>query len=692
LSKYLRGNGEGFAVPCGVALSAALDPARTFKLQAREMKALQPLKLCCAVILVTCAIVGAGQNRAGQSGSDQNTAVSVGQSANSPARAQTPDPAQVIQFLGRTISWYRQLTIEQQLASQPSDLTYYQENRRVADELVTLAFDYARSQAQVLARARAPKPARPADSSGFQGLGQAAQAADEQLQDTQTELESTRAKLAAAPPSKRKILQAQVAELESEVGLLQARRDAINNMLQFVAASNAGGGGAGLRAQIEELARSVPASLSHPSGASASENTPEPTPPATAVAKKTEPTGLWGLATDLVRLSGKLRTINVQISATKELSDNARDLNKPLIDSMRGLVQQGNQLFAAADAATATQLAQESAQLEALTNQFKQVSTELLPLGKMTVLLDIYQRTLGNWHDAVKHDATDEGQELLMRLGALAVLIAIVLGIGEIWRRTTFRYVRDARRRYQFLLLRRVVMWTTIGLIVLFTFASQLSSAVTFAGLITAGVAVALQNVIVSVVAYFFLIGKYGIRVGDRVQIGDVTGEVVDIGLVRMHIMELGGPSDSQPTGRVVAFSNSIVFQPTSGVFKQIPGTSFIWHELKLTLSSETDYSGAKQRLTDAINKALEDYRENMEAQQQNLERNLTSVSAAELRPKVKLHYAASGIEANIRFPVELSKATEMDDHVMKEIMAAMDREPKLKLVSAEMPAMKAGD
>jgi small-conductance mechanosensitive channel len=651
------------------------------------MKPFQSVTLRSALAVLMCAIAGAGQN-----GSGQNKDQSAGQSGAPPAQTQAPDPAQIIQFLGRTISWYRQLPVEQQLASQPSDLTYYQENRRVADQVLSVAFEYARSQAQLLARTRQAKSAKPSDTSGFQGLAQASQEAEQQLQETQAELDSTRAKLTAAPPSKRKVLQAQVAELESEVGLLQARRDAINNMLEFVAASNAGGGRAGLRAQIEELARSVPASLSHPTGASAGETTAEPGQAANAVAKKPEPTGIWGLATDLVRLSGKLRAISGQISGTKELAANARALNKPLLDSMRGLVQQGNQLFAAADTATPAQLAQETQQLDALTNQFKQVSTELLPLGKMTVLLDIYQRTLSNWHDAVKRDVRDDGQELLMRLGALAVLIAIVFGIGEIWRRTTFRYVHDARRRYQFLLLRRVVMWTTVGLIVLFTFASQLSSAVTFAGLITAGVAVALQNVIVSVVAYFFLIGKYGIRVGDRVQVGDVTGEVVDIGLVRMHIMELGGPSDSQPTGRVVAFSNSIVFQPTSGVFKQIPGTSFIWHELKLTLSSETEYSSAKQRLTEAINKALEDYRENIETQQQNLERNLTSVSAAELRPKVKLHYTASGIEANIRFPVELGKASEMDDHVMKEIMAAMDREPRLKLVSADMPAMKAGD
>src|SRR5258707_15767020 len=108
-------------------------------------------------------------------------------------------------------------------------------------------------------------------------------------------------------------------------------------------------------------------------------------------------------------------------------------------------------------------------------------------------------------------------------------------------------------------------MWTAIGVILVLAFATQLGSAVTFAGLLTAGIAVALQNVIVSVVAYFFLIGKYGIRVGDRVQIAGVNGEVVDIGLVRIHVMELGGPGDAQPTGRIVALSNSIVFQPTAG-------------------------------------------------------------------------------------------------------------------------------
>jgi len=251
---------------------------------------------------------------------------------------------------------------------------------------------------------------------------------------------------------------------------------------------------------------------------------------------------------------------------------------------LRTLMTQGDQLFNAADTADSQQLAQEKQQLDVITGQFKQTSAGMLPLSKIIVLLDIYQRTLTNWREAIGSDIHEEARELLLRIGVLLALIGVVLAIGEIWRRTTFRYIHDSRRRYQFLLLRRVVMWVAIILIIVLAFATQLGSAVTFAGLLTAGVAVALQNVIVSVVAYFFLIGKYGIRVGDRVQIAGVTGEVVDIGLVRIHVMELGGPGDSQPTGRVVALSNSIVFQPTAGLFKQIPGTNFLWHELKLTV------------------------------------------------------------------------------------------------------------
>jgi hypothetical protein len=609
-----------------------------------------------------------------------------------PAQPSVPmaEPAQIIEFLSKSISWYRQTAVEKQIATQPADLAFLDQNHRVSDQVVQLAFDYARGQAQMRAQQRQPQPqAQNAEAQSYQGLTKAAQKAQQQIQDTQTELQDTRDKLAHAPASKKPALQAQTAELESEIGLVQARLDALQGMLDFVATSNAGVTGVGLRSQIEELARSVPAAISHPQGANVHEPETSSAVSPNAIARKPEPGGIWGLLADLLHLSGKIHTLDDEARASSELQRDAVALRKPVFDQMRVLIHQGDLVSAAADTATPAQLQQQRQQLDALTSQFKQVTAAMLPLSKINVLLDTYQRSLKNWREDVKDDMHDDLRELLVRVGILAILVALVFGIGEIWRRTTFRYVHEARRRYQFLLLRRIIMWAAIALIVLVTFASQLGSAITFAGLLTAGVAVALQNVIVSIVAYFFLIGKYGIRVGDRVQIAGVTGEVVELGLVRIHLMELSGPGEAQPTGRVVAFSNSIVFQPGPGVFKQIPGTSFIWHEMKLTLAGDTNYREVRDRITKAVDGALSGYRELLEGQREMMARNLSSVSPGDLRPKVHLHYTAAGIEAKIDFPVEFQKAGEIDDHMMRDVISALEKEPRIKLVGAEMQPAK---
>src|SRR5439155_24001297 len=142
----------------------------------------------------------------------------------------------------------------------------------------------------------------------------------------------------------------------------------------------------------------------------------------------------------------------------------------------------------------------------------------------------------------------------------------------------TFRYVHDPRRRKQFLLLRRIAVGCAITAAVVIGLVNEFGSLATYAGLLTAGLAVALQNVISSIVAYFFLIGRYGLRVGDRVTISDVTGDVLEIGLVRLYLMEMTGvAADLQPTGRGVGFSNSVLFHP-SALFRQMPGADYVWH------------------------------------------------------------------------------------------------------------------
>src|SRR5215469_10815684 len=181
----------------------------------------------------------------------------------------------------------------------------------------------------------------------------------------------------------------------------------------------------------------------------------------------------------------------------------------------------------------------------------------------------------------------------------LAFALVFIFGLSHLWRRATIRYVQDLRRRRQFLLLRRIVVGCTITLLVILSFVTEFGSLATFAGFSAAGIAVALQSVILSVVAYFFLVGRWGGRVGDRVTISGVTGEVVDVGLFRLYLMELGGSGlDLQPTGRIVVFPNAVFFQPAA-LFKQLPGIDYVWRAITLKLTGAADYEVVERRLLD---------------------------------------------------------------------------------------------
>ena len=187
---------------------------------------------------------------------------------NAPSSAVAPqDPAKIVQFLSSTVSWYRQRAAEEKLVNEPADLTFAQENARVADQVVQQAFEYGRNEAQLQSKRHVEKQAQGGNSEQYQKLAQALQKVEQQIQDTQAELQSYREKLTVGTVAKRKYAQAQIQELQGELGLLNARHDALQAMAEFVTSSGKGNQ-VGLRAQVEELSHSVPAALSSSPGTS----------------------------------------------------------------------------------------------------------------------------------------------------------------------------------------------------------------------------------------------------------------------------------------------------------------------------------------------------------------------------------------------------------------------------------------
>jgi small-conductance mechanosensitive channel len=607
---------------------------------------------------------------------------------------QTSGAEDIISFLNQTIVWSRQLTAEQQLVNEPSDALFLNDSRRVADQVVKLAFDYARARAQVLASHadNSGSTSRSQAPSQYQRLIDSAAKADQQVKGLQQELDNFHQQLETAIGKKRTTLLAVISETEGELQLFQTRRDTLRSMLQFATGTASSGLGSGsLLSQVEELARTVPvasAENKEQTGSNAAAN--NSTSPAVVASheRKEAPTGILALATDLFSLRRKLRALEDNLRQTDELYQSSKDLRAPLVAKIRDLTQKGDDVAGQPDSQDPKVLAQQRKDLDALTAQFKQVSASLLPLGKQSILLDIYKRTTTNWRSAVDSQYKAELKGLLLRLAVLALVLGVLLGVSEVWKRATFRYVPDARRRYQFLLIRRIVLWCLTAIIVATAFASELGAVTTFAGLMTAGIAVALQNVILSIAGYFFLIGKYGVRVGDRVNIAGVTGDVVDIGLVRLQLMEITEGPAPLPTGRVVAFSNSVVFQPNSGMFKQIPGTNFLWHEITLTLDPKGNYRQVEQCMIEAVNKVFAEYRDRMEVQRRNVERSLNSTIAA-FSPESRLHLTQTSLEVVIRYPVDLAHAGEIDNRVTRAILEALELDPNLRQQVAGGPTVR---
>ena len=580
-----------------------------------------------------------------------------------PLRADQAQPRgqDILDTLNQTIAWYRRVAAQAQLATEPADVIFVDQNLRLSRQVVALGFDAARAAAAL----PGAEPSGGASQSPVSRRASDAQAAVERIQAEANALER---QIASAASRARGVLQGQLAETRSELALAQARAQALKSLAEFAAQ---GGGGGGLLGQIDELERSVPEARAAPAA--------QPAQAAQAAVARKPGGGVLGLFSELFALARKRREIRDVLVQTRALRSETDKLRAPLMADVRGTLEEGDQLTAEPDPADPRLLAARKKRLDELTDRFKKTSAAVMPLGKQAVLLDAVRANLSQWEASSDAASDSVFRSLAVRLLLLAAVVALVVIGSELWRRATFKYVRDLKRRQVSLLVRRIVVTTAVFIAVILSFASELGSLATFAGFITAGLAVALQNVILSVAAYFFLIGKYGLRVGERVQIGTVIGDVLDIGLVRLHVMETG--ADGLPTGRVVVFSNAVVFTGPN-LFRPLPGTSFAWHQLKLTLATDTDHRLAEERVLRAVGEVVDEYRTTIERQHAEMAQTF-AIPLQTPRPESRLRLSETGLEMLVRYPVPLDEAAAADDRVSRAVLRAIEGEPQLRLVGS---------
>jgi small-conductance mechanosensitive channel len=592
-----------------------------------------------------------------------------------------------IGHLNAIINWYRDSSTKVQPIGLPSDLVYQETSQNLAQEAVRLAFQSAKASAQLV------------DASGNQasnagaGPNGAAQPnfadmlakVNTRIESEQSQLDALTKQLSSATGSKRQTLSGQREEQQAELDLDKATQDTIQKMSAFVQSSNETGS-SGFAGTINQLERSIPEVNPEPATPKA------PAKPVVAVAQPTvaNSTGLISKAASLYAELRSIRDVDDLLKETAAVRATAASLRQPLHDSIVTTLSSGHNL---ADQPAPTGKGQATVvekDIQDLTGQFKRTANALLPLSQEILILDQSKSNLLNWRQSIVNEAKTRFHGILFSLAAIGVVLGLLWGLSELWRRWTFRYIQDPRRRRQFLLLRRVVVGFLVGIVLILGVVSDFTSIATFAGFATAGIVVGLQAVLLSVAAYFFVIGRYGIRVGDRVSVAGVTGDVIDVGLVRFYLMELAGTDiNLTPTGRIVVFSNAVLFQATTPLFKQIPGTDYTWHEVVLQFAPGANHQLVRDKIEPAVNAVYERYRADFETQHRGIETRL-EVQMPVPTLQAKLQFADTGLELLLRYPAELRKAAQMDDEVTSAVLDVIKGNAEIKDAITGSPKMRA--
>ena len=569
----------------------------------------------------------------------------------------------ILAHLSEVIRYYRMIVAPIQKIGEPSDMLYAEQAQTAATQIAQLAFKAARDEAALLARVGTKPETETAQSpeSETQKLAQYQLKVHQQVADLSTQIDAVDGQIRKARRSALGPLQLQKQTLEGQLTLANATVTALTKVAGISSAQT----NSGLQGDIDRLQHAAPELVNKD---------------VKPVAHTIEPlgslrdAGVTSQATVLFQLLSVERAIDERLRETQTLHDQAMDLRTPLIKILRATIAAGQNVQPPPTAnkeTDAQKVAETRKVYDQLADAFQATSDVSVPISQEVLLLEQARANLQSWRAAVDTERTTILNSLLLRVVTIALALLLILGLGKIWQKTTTRYVHDVRRRRQLLLVRRLVIGFLSGVVVILGFVSQFNSLATFAGFITAGIAVGLQTMLLSVAAYFLIVGRYGVRVGDRITVANVTGDVVEVGLVRFYMMELTGTgTELHPTGRIAVFANSVLFQAGTPLYKQIPGTDYVWHEITVKLKPGTNYGPATDVVRSAIQRVYDRYREKIEQQHRQVEAWMdTALEAPRLESRLQL---GDGLQFAVLYPVQIADAAATDEQIVREMMSAM--------------------
>ncbi|OQX86751.1 mechanosensitive ion channel protein MscS [candidate division KSB1 bacterium 4484_87] len=255
-----------------------------------------------------------------------------------------------------------------------------------------------------------------------------------------------------------------------------------------------------------------------------------------------------------------------------------------------------------------------------------------------------------------------------------SLLIIVVLGlIRYLVLNLVYREIEDTRKRYRW---RKSVTYilTLIGLFLVGRIWFQgFQSIATFFGIFAAGIAIALQDLLVNIAGWLFIMWRRPFDVGDRIEINEHAGDVIDRRLFMFTLMEIGRWVEAeQSTGRVIHIPNGWVFKHSLANYSR--GFSFIWNEIPVLLTFESDWEKAKQILFTIAN-------EHAESLSQSAEKRIKAAAKkymifySKLTPIVWTSVKDSGVLLTMRYLCDPRKRRSSEQAIWESILHAFAKE-----------------
>jgi len=192
-------------------------------------------------------------------------------------------------------------------------------------------------------------------------------------------------------------------------------------------------------------------------------------------------------------------------------------------------------------------------------------------------------------------------------------------------------------------------------------------SIATFLGLLSAGVAIALKDLLSNMAGWIFIISRRPFEVGNRIQLGEYSGDVIDISLFQFTLLEIGNwVQADQSTGRIIHVPNGKIF--TNELANYDKGFQYIWNEIRIVVTFESDWQKAKMILLEIVNRQEENISKTMEKQIKRAARKFM-IYYRNLTPTVYTDVLDNGIRLSLRYLCEPRKRRVTSQAIWEDIL-----------------------